>query len=72
MVEVIKKGAYLCTGAEDIFAAFGMEIEEKQAVSLTAGEARVLAAATGPATASWRLALACAGFTDLPAADCSA
>ena len=42
--ELIKKGAYLCTGAEDIFAAFGMEIEEKQAVSLTAGEARVLAA----------------------------
>ncbi len=30
-------------------------------------EVRVLAVTTGPATASWRLALACAGFADLPA-----
>ena len=41
--ELIKKGAYLCTGAEDIFAAFGVEQTAKQPPSLTAGEARVLA-----------------------------
>lgn len=40
--ELIKKGAYLCTGAEDIFSAFGMEQSGRKAAALSAGEARVL------------------------------
>ena len=39
---LIKKGAYLCTGAEDIFAAFGVGYEKRAEPSLTEGERRVL------------------------------
>ncbi len=42
MVEVIKKGAYLCTDAEDIFAAFGMQTPARRAPVLSDGETRVL------------------------------
>lgn len=36
--ELIKKGAYLTTGAEDILSAYGMEAPEEQRVSLTQEE----------------------------------
>lgn len=42
--ELIKKGAYLCTGAEDIFATFGMEPAARKTFVLSEGETRVLAA----------------------------
>lgn len=40
--ELIKKGAYLCTDAEDIFAAFGMQTPARRAPVLSDGETRVL------------------------------
>ena len=45
--ELIKKGAYLCTGAEDIFAAFGMQPRARSAPKLSEGEVRVLAVLNG-------------------------
>ena len=41
---LIKQGAYLCTGAQDIFDAFGMQYEGTPAPSLTPQEERMLAA----------------------------
>lgn len=41
--ELIKKGAYLCTGAEDIFSVFGMEQTSKRTETLSDGETRILA-----------------------------
>ena len=41
--ELIKKGAFVCTGAEDIFVAFGIEAAKKQQTQLPAGEQSVLA-----------------------------
>ena len=40
--ELIKKGAYLVTGAEDIFAVYGMTESVAPAVQLTEEEARVM------------------------------
>ncbi len=40
--ELIKKGAYLATGAEDIFAAYGMQEDVREEVPLTPAERRVL------------------------------
>ena len=42
--EMIKAGAWLCTCAGDIFAAYGMEAEEKPRVQLSEKEERLLAA----------------------------
>ncbi|MBO5046026.1 MAG: DNA-protecting protein DprA [Clostridia bacterium] len=36
--DLIKKGAYLATGAEDILSAYGMKTEEKEEISLTEEE----------------------------------
>ena len=41
--ELIKQGAYLCTDAGDIFAAFGMERAQRPAVQLTPQEETLLA-----------------------------
>ena len=41
--EMIKAGAWLCTCAGDIFAAYGMEAEEKPRVQLSEKEERLLA-----------------------------
>ena len=41
--ELIKKGAYLCTGAADIFSVFGMQPQEAKAPPLCEEEARLLA-----------------------------
>jgi len=40
---LIKKGAYLCTGAEDILSVYGIEGQEKKTVSLSPDESRILA-----------------------------
>lgn len=40
--DLIKKGAYLVTGAEDILSVYGMERREKQKLALSEEEARVL------------------------------
>ncbi len=40
--ELIKRGAYLVTKAEDIFSLYGIELKEEKKIELTAGEARVL------------------------------
>lgn len=42
--EMIKAGAWLCTCAGDIFAAYGMEAEEKPRIPLSEKEERLLAA----------------------------
>lgn len=39
--ELIQKGAYLCTGAEDIFSCYGMEQTPRREVSLTEEEQAV-------------------------------
>lgn len=39
--ELIKRGAFLCTGAEDILSAYGIETEKKETPALTGEEARV-------------------------------
>lgn len=40
--EMIKAGAWLCTSAKDVFAAFGMETEESPAAALSEREQRLL------------------------------
>lgn len=40
--EMIKAGAWLCTSAKDVFAAFGMETEESPAAVLSEREQRLL------------------------------
>ena len=40
--EMIKAGAWLCTSAKDVFAAFGMETEESPAAALSDREQRLL------------------------------
>lgn len=40
--ELIKKGAYLVTGAEDILSVYGMEAPAQQRAALTDGERRIL------------------------------
>ena len=41
--EMIKAGAWLCTCAGDIFAAYGMAAEEKPRIQLSEKEERLLA-----------------------------
>lgn len=40
--ELIKQGAFLCTGAEDIFSAFGMQADGGHPAELTADEQKML------------------------------